>query len=123
MHTRELWNMGEKYVPNFIGVFPLDKLPARLKSPSNFIVNSHTHNLPGEHWLAVSYKKEGVVYAFDSFGRYYPHIMRNYLQRLKRHCAVHFNLEKLQEPYEKNCGLYCIAWLIYINMPSSLSAA
>ena len=49
--------MGNKYVPNFAGVFPLDRLPKSLRAPANFIVNTHTHNLPGEHWIAVSYQK------------------------------------------------------------------
>ena len=65
MYTHELIKLGEKYVPHFLGVYPLDKLPSAIRAPSNFIVNTHTHNLPGEHWLAVSYQKGGIVYAFD----------------------------------------------------------
>ena len=30
MLTHVLWEMGEKYVPYFIGVFPIDKLPKYL---------------------------------------------------------------------------------------------
>lgn len=115
MLTHELWEMGEKYVPYFIAVFPIDKLPKYLVAPANFIVNTHTHNLPGEHWLAVSYQKGGHVHAFDSFGVYYPHMLRDYLQRLKRSCTVHYNNYQYQEINEKTCGLYCIAWLISIN--------
>jgi hypothetical protein len=115
MRTSDLWNLGDLYVPHFKGVYPLDKLPSSLKQPANFIVNTHTHNLPGEHWLAVNYSKDGVVHAFDSFGYYYPRILQKYLHRLRRKCAVHYSSDQLQEYYEKTCGDYCIAWLIYIN--------
>lgn len=115
MHTDELWKLGEKYVPNFAGVFPLNKLPKYLRAPANFIVNTHTHNLPGEHWLAVSYQKSGIVFAFDPFGIYYPHLLKVYLHRLRRHRAIYYNVEQFQEIHEKTCGIYCIAWLITIN--------
>ena len=112
MHTSELQAMGTKHVPNFIGVFPLDRIPATDMTSSNFIINTHTHNLPGEHWLAVSILN-GVGFAFDSFGFYYPNSLRSYL---RRHCQkVYYNSHQYQEIHEKTCGLYCIAWLIYIN--------
>lgn len=111
--TDTLWEMGNRYVPNFVGVHPLNKLPKALRAPSNFIVNTHTHNLPGEHWLAVSYKKGGFVFAFDPFGVYYPYLLRNYLHRLKEaSLKVHYSTDQFQEYYEMTCGLYCIAWLI-----------
>ena len=68
MRSNELLERGLEY-PNFVGVFPLDKLPPHLsKGDGSFIVNSDTHNLPGEHWFAVSYKNGGIVKAFDPLG-------------------------------------------------------
>ena len=95
MHTREVWKLGKKYIPHFRGVYPLDKLPKSLGVPSNIIINTHTHNLPGEHWLAVSYQKSGLVYAFDSFGLYYPTLLQNYLQKTRR--SVKYNRIQFQE--------------------------
>ena len=116
MYTRELWDLGEKYVQNFIGVYPLDKIQSNITPTANFIVNTHTANLPGEHWIAVSYLNNGKVYAFDSFGVYYPRILRQKLQHLKRRSyPVQYNTIQFQNIFEKTCGLYCIAWLIYIN--------
>lgn len=115
MRTTELWDMGTKYVPNFIGVFPLDKMPKYLAAPANFIINTQTHNLPGEHWLAVSYQKGGHVFAFDSFGYYYPLLLQNYLQKLKRTGSVSYNKIPFQDASEDTCGHYCIAYLISIN--------
>lgn len=113
MHTHELLKLGNRYVPHFVGVFPLDKLPAGLRPPSNLIVNTHTHNLPGEHWLAVSYQKGGLVFAFDPFGIYYPHMLKIYLNKLRRRTMpVRYNKICFQDIHEKTCGLYCLAWLI-----------
>ena len=114
MYTHELWDMGEKYVPNFVGVFPLDELPVDLKAPSNLIVNTHTKNLDGEHWLALSYQKGGIVFAFDPLGLYYPYLLQKYLSRLGAR-RIHYNKIPYQRFFEDTCGIYCIAWLIYIT--------
>ena len=91
-------------------------MPKSLVAPSNIVINTYTHNLPGEHWLAVSYKKSGLIYAFDSFGLYYPTLLQNYLQRLKRRSGpVKYNRTQFQEVHEKTCGHYCIAYFTYIN--------
>ena len=57
MDSLEVEKLAKKYIPNFVGVFPLNKLPQALSAPANLIVNTDTHNLPSQHWLAVSYQK------------------------------------------------------------------
>ena len=114
MHTLELWKMGKSHVPSFKGVYPLDKIPSNLIPPANFIVNTHTHNLPGEHWIAVSYLTRGIVFAFDPFGMYYPQRLKKYLVNLDADC-IDYNKIQFQGIFEKTCGDYCIAWLIYLN--------
>ena len=64
--------MEKKHFNNFIGVFPLDKLPSKIYYGDKLIVNTDTSNLPGEHWLAASYRKPGIIDAFDPLGLYYP---------------------------------------------------
>lgn len=115
MRTPDLWKMGSTYVPNFIGVFPLNKIPQGLRAPANFIVNTDTHNLPGEHWLAVSYQKGGIVLAFDPFGIFYPRLLKIKLNQLNRTRPVHYSKIEYQSLFEQTCGLYCIAWLISVN--------
>ena len=107
--------LGKKYIPHFGGVFPLNKLPQALRAPSNFIVNTDTYSSPGEHWLAVSYQKGGIVYVFDPFGFYYPPLLKMYANKLRRVVPVIFNRIQYQGLVEQTCGLYCIAWLIAIN--------
>jgi hypothetical protein len=115
MYTPEVLRMGRKYVPNFVGVYPLNKLPLALRPPANFIVNTQTNNLPGEHWLAVSYQEGGLIYAFDPFGFYYPFMLRHYLLKLRHLSTIKYNRIQYQSVAEQTCGLYCIAWLIAKN--------
>ncbi len=116
MHTKEIVDWGEKHVPHFVGVFPLNRLPPHLMSPSNFIVNTDTHNLPGTHWLAVSYQKPNIIHVFDPFGLFYPHLLRQYLHRLRHRGSIQYNNSvMLQNIHERNCGWYCLAWLMAIN--------
>jgi len=74
MYTNQIADVASKHVDNFIGVFPLDKLPIHLPhgGQTRFIVNTDSHNLSGQHWIAVSYEKGGIMRAFDPLGVHYP---------------------------------------------------
>ena len=52
----------------FKGVFPRDKLPFIHTYPASLIVNTHTSEYPGEHWLAIFIDKSKHCEFFDSFG-------------------------------------------------------
>jgi len=52
----------------FKGVFPRDKLPFIHTYPASLIVNTHTSEYPGEHWLAIFFDKSKHCEFFDSFG-------------------------------------------------------
>lgn len=113
MYTEQLNEMGKRYFgSDFLGAFPLDKLPRMVQPGNKFIVNTQSANLPGEHWLAVSYKSSGIVYAFDPLGMYYPTHFVNYLFCCCVGCArVKFNRVTYQNPFTNTCGLHCILFL------------
>lgn len=90
---------------NFVGVFPLDRLPSILPANAKFIVNTHSSNLPGEHWIAVDITKRA---AFDPLGIHYPHLLYTYL--VKRG-ILYFNRFALQSPLSQACGAFCIYFL------------
>ncbi len=110
MNTQQLLYLGEKYINNFIGVFPLNELPPILKAPCNFIVNTDTGNLPGTHWIAVRCKKYGISYVFDPLGFNYPSLLCYYISR--RSLRVHYNRKSFQNPLNTTCGQHCILWLL-----------
>ena len=112
MNSDELRILGKRlFGKPFLGVFPLDILPKNLRVPSYFIVNTHTINLPGEHWLAVAYQKKGEIDVFDSFGHYYPPSL---IKHLKRYGRLNLNRKRIQHPLTNTCGQHCIKWLKYV---------
>ena len=111
MYTNEIDKIAKKIIPNFIGVFPLDKLPKHLgRPPKSFILNTDTSNLNGTHWLAVSYEKGGIIHAFDPFGICYPPLLTSYLHRIPN-VKVIYNRIMFQYPNERNCGIHCLTFL------------
>ena len=117
MYTDELIKSANQLgIKNFIGVFPLNKLPSSLTcypKPFNFIVNTDTSNLPGRHWIAVSWSQHGIVRAFDPLGMFYPPVLSEYLARRAKH--VIFNRITYQDPSQRTCGQHCLLWLRSIN--------
>lgn len=104
-------------IRGFRGVFPLDALPQdlciRTAPPYRFIVNTHTNNLPGEHWLAVSYEKGNHILVFDPLGFYYPPKLIKYLAKFKRKLV--FNKVPYQSANSRQCGQWCLRWLKFRN--------
>lgn len=122
MHTSELVQQSRRMgLVNFLGVFPLDKLPCQWPklAPSCFIVNTDTHKLSGRHWLAVSFERGGIVRAFDPLGILYPSILTSYLAKAAAAGGgggrVMFNRTMYQDPKSKTCGQHCLQWLKWRN--------
>jgi hypothetical protein len=112
MYSNQVYQIGKRSINGFIGVYPLDRLPKYIgNSPKSFIVNTDTHNLPGKHWIAVSFERGGIVYVFDPFGCFYPQPLIAYLHR-KPNRRVIYNRIMYQKPWERNCGQRCLAFLI-----------
>ena len=118
MYSDEIAKMAKKHrIRGFKGVFSLDNLPHDLRGrttpPYRFVVNTHTANLPGEHWLAVSYEKGGHIFVFDPMGIFYPPKLVKYLAKFKKKLV--FNKIPYQSPTSKQCGQWCLRWLIFCN--------
>ena len=110
MDTKELWKAGNCLIGGFVGVFPLDKIPpvSSLKQGNSFIVNTQTHNLPGEHWIAV-YEDQFTIRVFDPMSLYYRPFLVSYLHNGQR--RVVYNRVLVQDPYTPTCGQHCLLWL------------
>ena len=51
----------------FHGVFPIDELPSAVPHyPFFMIVNTQSHNLPGEHWITIFIDADRRGDIFDS---------------------------------------------------------
>lgn len=114
MNTLEIYKIAMVQIPNFKGVYPIDKLPnlIDLTQGSSIIVNTHTHNLAGEHWIAV-YVSVSHVLIFDPLGIFYPRLLVNRLRNIGK--PIKFNKVMIQNPRDTSCGHYSLLWLATIN--------
>lgn len=102
----------DKYSKNiYLGTFPIDMIPTKIKFPSCLIVNNQKSNQAGEHWVAIYFdeNKNGVF--FDSFGqspKFYG--IDNYLNYHVK--SYSYNKKRVQSFWSKNCGYYCILFLL-----------
>ena len=94
-------------IPHFIGVFPRDKLPLRVKHRESAIVNLDIEIGTGTHWVA--YKKIGKqVLFYDSFGNLPPPLE---IQTHLNGCNIEYNYDRHQKYNTTNCGHLCLKFL------------
>ena len=92
---------------NYLGTFPLDRLPdLPNKFPKSIIINTDQSNKPGDHWIAIVLTEKHAYY-FDSFGL---GIVDQQIQKflLPRYSSIIFNSLCIQHILSEKCGYYCI---------------
>ena len=92
---------------NYLGTFPLDRLPDLPKKfPKSIIINTDQSNKPGDHWIAIVLTEKHAYY-FDSFGLgIVDQQIRQFL--LPRYSSIIFNSLCIQHILSDKCGYYCI---------------
>ena len=137
--------------PRFGGTYPWDYFAevfhAKASCKELFVVNTHSSDYEGEHWLAVwrPNNNDKTTYFFDSYGleaRYYPNIERILLLpdsdggdggdgagdcgaaasvRRQQRRRVRSNRQRIQNPGTNVCGDYCVAFCIAMSMGVSFN--
>ena len=108
--TRDIQKFMKKNL-YFGGVGPIDRLPTTLiAKPRSFIINLDESWKPGSHWVAIYFPINGPAYYFDSFGRYPPTQIINFMERNSKFGWI-FNYHKLQGDLSTLCGYYCIVFI------------
>jgi len=100
--------MNTQYVRRFDGVFSSDRLPP---NPRLLVTNTHSSDMPGEHWIAISVDDDGRYGEyFDSFGRAPTEVFERYMNE---HCGEWtFNRKQLQSAISSFYGHYCACFCI-----------
>ena len=100
-----------KHIRSFVGVFPADKLPKIKQYPVCLIMNTHTSDKPGEHWVAVYINENGFGEYFDSYGL--PPLIKYFTDFLDNNCpnGWTYNTKTIQWLTSINCGKYCVFYL------------
>jgi hypothetical protein len=77
------------------------------------VFNSHTSDLPGEHWMGF-YCRGGEGFYFDSYGRH-PSVYKDLHQALRyRFNKVHWNDIRLQGVTSNTCGDYSVMFCLFM---------
>ncbi len=117
MNTKQLTavlRMDPYSHPYFQGVFPSDRLPARLQHyPAALVMNVDPHGRRGSHWCSIFIAQDRVGTFFDSYGHapgYYTPLFQEFLERT---CTTWtYSTSRLQSLDSDVCGQYCLYFLL-----------
>ncbi len=104
-------NANAKTKQAFHGIFAIDNLPSFIPHyPCFIIVNTHTHNLNGEHWIAmfIDGHKRGEL--FDSLAFPPSNHTTRWLNKFTRKWTR--NRRIYQHPMSATCGAYVIFYVL-----------
>jgi hypothetical protein len=108
--TSELTECCNLLLHDYIGTFPVDKIPKKMKNMQSCIINLDDSTQPGSHWIALYRTGSRGTIVYDSFGRKASKILFKKAKELKKYINTESDAE--QKKIEENCGQRCIAWLL-----------
>ena len=95
----------------FNGIYSIDNLPDFIPCrPYLIIVNTHTHNLPGEHWLCIHIDKDKNGELFDSLALPVSDILIRWLNKFTRKWKS--NVRSFQHPLSPTCGSFVLYFIL-----------
>ena len=95
----------------FMGIFAIDRLPSQVKQlPALLIINTHTVNLPGEHWKAIYISPEHRGEVFDSLNLPISIHLQRWLNTFTRRCSRSRRL--IQNPLSSTCGAFTLFFVL-----------
>jgi hypothetical protein len=112
IQIEEIFKKHEYTKKIFKGAIAFDELPKKIKKPSAYIINTHTRDKEGEHWLAIFYSSNGNAEFFDSFGlgpEFYD--LDQFLINTSKKC--YYNTVALQSFNSQYCGFYCVLFILF----------
>lgn len=92
----------------FLGCFPIDNWPTKMKSREFFVSNSAPSGHKGLHWFVVFKSEDQVIELFDSLVA-----SESTIRQLSRYgCAVETNETPTMNVTSKLCGHMCVYFCI-----------
>jgi hypothetical protein len=100
-----------KSITTFLGTFPKDRLPMIKSLPCSLVMNTHSSNQPGEHWVAVYINKKGFGEYFDPYG-FEPFVVE-FREFLDKYCSDGwtYNRQTIQGLTSIKCGEFCVVFI------------
>ena len=105
------YNADEATWAAFDDVYPLDELPTTVPHyPAFIVLNTHPHNLKGEHWKVIFIRKDKGGELFDSLALP-PNIPTQ--QWLRKHTRQwKTNARAFQHPLSTSCGAFVLYFIL-----------
>lgn len=95
----------------FYGVYPIDQLPAFIpRRPFLIIINTQTHNLPGEHWKAILIDVDRNGELFDSLALPVSNVLIQWLNRFTIKWKT--NKRSFQHVLSATCGAFVLYFIL-----------
>lgn len=102
----------------FYGLYPIDELPKSIPHlPIFLVVNTHTHNLQGQHWkvIYIDEKRRGEL--FDSLAQPTSNLLNRWMNRFTRKWTT--NRKVYQHGNSTTCGAFALYFILQrLNYPS-----
>ena len=104
-------NASHDTLVSFEGIFSIDKLPQFISHrPFLAIVNTHTHNLPGEHWLAIYIDGDKRGEIFDPLSLPISNILIQWMNRFTIKWKT--NNRAFQDLLSSSCGAFVLYFVL-----------
>lgn len=95
----------------FFNVYPIDKLPDFVPYlPIFIVVNTHTHNLQGEHWKTIFINENRYGEVFDSLAQPMNDLLIRWMNRFTRRWKT--NRKVYQHPKSTTCGAFALYYVL-----------
>ena len=95
----------------FFGVYPIDELPDTIPHlPIFIIVNTHAHNLGGEHWKTIYIDKNRRGEVFDSLAQPMSNLLIRWLNQFTRSWIT--NRKVYQHDANTTCGAFALFFVL-----------
>ena len=105
-------NGSEETQKAFHGIYSIDNLPEFISClPCFLIINTHTHNLPGEHWKTVFIDENRCGELFDSLATPVSNFVIRWLNRFTRKWTT--NKKRFQHPQTSTCGAFALYFILH----------
>lgn len=106
MYASEILELFEPFQiihKNFLGTFPLDKIPKDIPLRHFAIVNTAFHDHPGKHWFVLYQGDEMILQYFDCLGS--NEAIKKKLRHFKE---IECNSNALMRSKSKYCGYFSV---------------
>lgn len=105
------YNASPTVLDMFSGIYSIDTLPKTIfHYPTFIVINTHTKNLPGEHWKAILIKEDRSAEVFDSLASQLNVHTENWLNKYTRRWKT--NTQACQHPLSATCGAYVLYFIL-----------